>query len=147
MTDNVTMVRTRADEVVAVYEHLRTLELVNGEKLSPDTATKLTEIAFSSIHSQMEGGRMASVMAEGMVNVSNAIGHLADTIHQNFGEQPQTGERRAVCKKCGKDCEAHHFVCDKDAGGEWCPECFNDTICGRGGHGEGCSTMILGSES
>lgn len=49
-----------------------------------------------------------------------------------------------LCKTCGKDCSAQRMTCDStDEDVSWCPECFNDTPCGKGEHGEGCPTMLI----
>lgn len=46
------------------------------------------------------------------------------------------------CSKCGADCTAHHFMCDRMEG-QWCEDCFDLTPCGRGKHGEGCPTQVF----
>lgn len=46
------------------------------------------------------------------------------------------------CSKCGADCKAHHFMCDRMEG-QWCGPCFDRTPCGRGKHGEGCPTQVF----
>lgn len=80
MSDNAKMVITRADEVIMVYEHILSLEMKDGRRADPVIAVELTRIAFDSIHSQMEGGRMASVTAEGLLNIENGLRAVADSI-------------------------------------------------------------------
>lgn len=46
------------------------------------------------------------------------------------------------CCKCGKDCTNYHFMCDK-VDGVWCPDCFEETDCGKGEHGEECPTAVF----
>lgn len=48
-----------------------------------------------------------------------------------------------ICFNCGVDCTNHFFMCDKSYNDDkdFCPECFAISSCGRGLHGEGCSTM------
>jgi len=47
-----------------------------------------------------------------------------------------------TCSACSKDTTRHYLMCD-EAVGEWCPECFDTTPCGRGEHGEGCATAVF----
>lgn len=51
-------------------------------------------------------------------------------------------KEQLLCVNCGEDCTNQHFMCDR-AEGQWCPECFGDTPCGKGDHGEGCPTGVL----
>jgi hypothetical protein len=47
------------------------------------------------------------------------------------------------CQNCETDCTMNHFMCDKEAEGVWCPECFEQHPCGKGDHGEGCPTQVF----
>lgn len=49
-----------------------------------------------------------------------------------------------VCASCGHDCRDRHWMCDNaDPRSVWCPDCWPQTYCGRGLHGEGCPTQVL----
>lgn len=47
-----------------------------------------------------------------------------------------------TCTACGAKDLQHFLMCDETLG-EWCPECFDKTPCGKGEHGEGCSTSVF----
>lgn len=59
-------------------------------------------------------------------------------------------EREEHCAKCSKECTNHYFMCDEaqpnpdNTDPVVCPECFPTTPCGRGEHGEGCPTQVVG---
>lgn len=53
---------------------------------------------------------------------------------------------KVTCCNCGRDCSRHYFMCDYDTG-EWCPECWDNTACGNGVHGEGCPTQVFSDDS
>lgn len=54
-------------------------------------------------------------------------------------------DKREKCATCEADCTAHHFMCDEEPSVDavYCPECFGDTPCGKGEHGEGCMTQVF----
>lgn len=53
------------------------------------------------------------------------------------------------CAICGEECSRHYFMCDEAQplpGGKdpvACSDCFPDTPCGSGEHGEGCMTQVI----
>jgi hypothetical protein len=47
------------------------------------------------------------------------------------------------CINCEKDCARHHVMCDVQPDYAWCPECFGNTACAAGVHGEGCPTQVF----
>lgn len=49
---------------------------------------------------------------------------------------------KVLCLECDTDCTEHYLVCDIQDG-TWCPYCFDNTLCGRGEHGEGCPTSVF----
>lgn len=82
MSDNLTMIKHRADEVAAVYDHLL------GKVTFKEIAAKLTEVTFASVHAQFEGGRLASAVLETGVRAENGFRAVADSIVHVAG-QPQ----------------------------------------------------------
>jgi hypothetical protein len=50
------------------------------------------------------------------------------------------------CHTCGTAEGNVRFMCDEQDGEEYCGECFDFHPCGRGEHGEGCSTMMVSDE-
>lgn len=48
------------------------------------------------------------------------------------------------CSNCEKELTPPcvYFFCDEDDG-IWCPDCFEETACGQGVHGEGCPTKVF----
>lgn len=57
--------------------------------------------------------------------------------------KPNPPREPTICTDCFRPTSAHFFMCDR-VDGEWCPECFEKTKCGRGKHGEGCPTAVFG---
>lgn len=51
------------------------------------------------------------------------------------------------CTLCSEELGNHYFMCDV-TGGSYHPDCFDQTPCGKGEHGEGCPihVMDLGDE-
>lgn len=49
------------------------------------------------------------------------------------------------CCNCDKDCSSHHWMCDDLEFHDcvWCPDCWENTACCAGVHGEGCSTQVF----
>lgn len=50
-----------------------------------------------------------------------------------------------ICCNCDKDCTSHHWMCDEETDGTWCPDCWEETACCAGVHGEGCPTQVFNS--
>lgn len=50
---------------------------------------------------------------------------------------------RTICCNCDKDCTTHYWMCDEEADGVWCPDCWEKTACCAGVHGEGCPTQVF----
>lgn len=50
---------------------------------------------------------------------------------------------RIICCNCDKDCADHHWGCDEDVDSSWCDDCWPNTACAAGVHGEGCPTRII----
>jgi len=46
------------------------------------------------------------------------------------------------CSKCGKPLVGVYLLCDRKDG-QWCEDCFDQTACGKGKHGEGCFTKVF----
>lgn len=55
--------------------------------------------------------------------------------------EPTDQDDVPICRKCGWETPGRYFMCDRDDG-IWCPKCWPNTVCGSGGHGEGCPTRI-----
>lgn len=47
------------------------------------------------------------------------------------------------CCNCKRDCTRHHWYCDQTDDGPWCDECWDNTACAQGAHGEGCPTQVF----
>lgn len=94
MTDNLTMIRHRADEVCEVFEHIKRKLMHNQPKsedmflVSAADCVALTAITFQSVHTQFEGGRLASAVLETGVRAENGFRAVADSIVHVAG-QPQ----------------------------------------------------------
>ena len=48
-----------------------------------------------------------------------------------------------ICCNCERDCSRHFWMCDQDAESSWCPECWENTACAAGVHGESCPTEVF----
>ena len=50
---------------------------------------------------------------------------------------------RTHCAACGCEVKAYSTCDREDTGAVWCFDCFPDTPCGKGYHGEGCATNVF----
>lgn len=51
-----------------------------------------------------------------------------------------------TCRTCRKPVEpGRYWFCDEQELSDqpWCDDCFDVTPCGKGEHGEGCSTLVI----
>lgn len=54
-----------------------------------------------------------------------------------------TNKTTRCCAACGRAVTTYN-MCDRDAtDAVWCDDCFDKTACGRGEHGEGCSSSVF----
>lgn len=61
---------------------------------------------------------------------------------ENNDPSRTTDAGRARCAQCRCEVKAYS-TCDRATGSVWCFDCFPETPCGKGWHGEGCSTNVF----
>ncbi len=50
------------------------------------------------------------------------------------------------CSGCGRKMSVYH-LCDRETDTRWCGSCFDDHVCGKGEHGEGCPGKVFDSDA
>jgi hypothetical protein len=64
--------------------------------------------------------------------------------HETKEGRGEVSDEEITCCACGKETSREYFMCDEIMNDEWCPDCFEQTDCGQGKHGEGCPTKAFG---